>query len=643
MDLNEDTLGGNNRRRRYLKLSKKHVFIGLGVFFLLLILFVVFGLALPGKAVYDQGLRVQAKVEEVRASVNTKNLEIMEDKLQELEEEIGLLENKYQRLKLAGVLPYLSKYYQDGEYAIKAAQTGINSADIVIEAVKPYQDFLGLEGGTEEEDIEQQGKTAEEKINFLVESVEGIKPHLDDIDEQLKTIDEYLQEIDPQDYPSEFRGYQLRSLIIVSQNSLVQVRQFVKEGRPLIENLSWLLGKEEPREYLFLFQNDAELRPTGGFWTAYGILEIDEGKISPKVSDDIYALDALFNSNIPAPREIEEFHKNVYYWHLRDMNLSPDFPTSVQQFNEHYQDLPGAVDFDGVIAIDTQVLVDILAVLGEVGVPGWGNFSAEPDDRCWGCPQVVYQLEVYATKPVPTIRTDRKGFLAPMMHSIISNALGSPKEKLANMVNMVWENMMEKHILVYFPDDELQNAAEKLNIAGTIRQTDDDYFYLVDTNFAGAKSNLFIEQKIKHEIEPAGNKLVHKVMVEYKNTAPASNCNLEAGELCLNGLYRNWFRFYVPKNAVLINMTGSEIEPNVYEEQDKKVFEGFYGDSYPLHPMGSTRVSVEYETEWDGQKPYPVLIQKQAGKKMIDYQIYVNDNLIEEFDLKTDRTLELTW
>lgn len=647
MDNIENTLGGNNRGRRNLKkLSKfplKKILISVGIFLFILILVAFLGLVLPGKAVYDQALRVKAKAQETQASLATKDLQIIETKLQELEEEVNLLDQKYQRLKLTGFLPYLSKYYEDGNYGIKAAQTGIETGKTVIEAVKPYQDFLGLKASTENEELKDSKKSTEERISFLVESIEGIKPHLDEIDEQLNTIDNYLQEIEPQDYPSEFRGYQIKKLIGETQNNLNQVTQFVHEGRPLIENIDWLLGKDKPRQYLFLFQNDGELRPTGGFWTAYGIIEVDEGNFTPKISEDIYALDARFNSNIEAPRPIKEFHKNVYYLHLRDINLSPDFPTSVQEFNQHYQDLPNAVDFDGVFAVDTQVLVDVLEVLGQIGVPGWGNFSAEPDERCWGCPQVVYQLENYATKPVSTIRTNRKSFLAPMMHSIISNALGSPKEELGVMVNMVWQNLMEKHILVYFPDDKLQKAAEKLNIAGSVRETETDYLYLVDSNFAGAKSNLFIDQGIKHEIEIAKDKIIHKVTVEYKNTAPASNCNLEAGELCLNGLYRNWFRFYVPQQAKLVKMTGSEIEANVYEEQGKKVFEGFYGDKYPLYPKGSTKVSIEYEIDWDGKKPHPILIQKQPGKEKIKYEVYLQDKLIKEFDLKTDRTLELSW
>ena len=131
------------------------------------------------------------------------------------------------------------------------------------------------------------------------------------------------------------------------------------------------MGKDAPRQYLLLFQNDAELRPTGGFWTAYGILKVDKGKVTPVASDDIYSLDAKLKSTIPAPRPILAYHINVPYLNIRDMNISPDFPTAIDTMLPYFQKV-NSDKFDAVIGIDTQVLVDFVKVLGRVGVPWLG-------------------------------------------------------------------------------------------------------------------------------------------------------------------------------------------------------------------------------------------------------------------------------
>ncbi len=630
-------------KRKFVKISKNRRLVGFLIFLVLLIIVGLIGIVVPGTALVNQVKNLETKAQKIKSTMATKDLKLIKREMEEVGQEVEKLEKGYKRLFLLKIIPGLRGYYLDGQGVIKAAKAGVKTGKIIIEAVEPYQDFLGLIGDEEEGALAGGEKTTEERISFLVESIEGLRPRLNEIEKELKIIEESVSRIDPQKYPERIKGREIRNKVSQGKRLIGQIRQAVSEGRPLLERADWLLGKDDPRKYLFLFQNDAELRPTGGFWTAYGIIEVDNGKFSPSVSEDIYALDARFMSNILAPRPIEKYHKNVHYWYLRDMNLSPDFKTSVEEFIKHYKEIKGAKEFEGVIAVDTQVLVDILEVLGRIGVPGWGNFTPEPDDRCWGCPQVVYQLELLADKPLSTIKADRKGFLAPLMHSIIANALGSPKEKVSDLANAVLKSFKEKNILVYFPDEDLQKAVEGLNVAGAVESAGEDYFHLNDANFAGAKSNLFISQEVKQEykVEKDG-RVIKKATVVYKNTAPPSNCNLERGDLCLNGLYRNWFRFYVPQGSKLIKMTGSEVEPEVYDELGKTVLEGFYGNKYPLHPQGSARVTVEYELPFKPAKTIKLLIQKQPGTKSPKYEILVNGSKQREFNLSADRNLDLS-
>jgi len=622
--------------------KKKKIVLGIvagsGAILITIILLALFGLVIPGKKALASAETIKTKALELRLIVTEKDLSKIKTKLNEINNELDNFESQFNKMFFAKSVPILKKYYSDGKKIVTSGRSAIKASQILVEAVEPYQDFLGLK--TNEEEIDTADKTTEERIDFLVESIEGIKPRLDEIEAEIKTIQENISQIDPLDYPIEFRGIEIRDKIILADNLITQANSFIKEGRPMIENLDWLLGKDEPRNYLFLFQNDTELRPTGGFWTAYGIIQVDEGKFSPSVSADIYSLDAQFNSNIPAPREIKAYHKNVYYLYLRDINLSPSFKQSVEDFLEQYQKI-SKNKFDAVFAVDTQVLVDILKVTGTLGVPGWGNFSPEPDDRCWGCPQVVYQLELLADKPTHSIVENRKGFLAPLMHSIIANALGSPKETVAELANTIFADLGKKHILTYFPDETLQKSAEALGIAGTIDEHEGDYLHINNTNFAGAKSNLFIDQEVeeKFDIKNDGS-VTKKVTVIFKNTAPASDCNLERGNLCLNGLYRNWFRFYVPIGSELIKMTGSEVEAVVYEDLGKTVFEGFYGDKFPLYPEGIARISVEYKLPFKAEnRTIKELIQKQPGTRAIKYSISVNGEIKEEFDFEKDTSL----
>jgi len=183
---------------------------------------------------------------------------------------------------------------------------------------------------------------------------------------------------------------------------------------------------------------------------------------------------------------------------------------------------------------------------------------------------------------------------------------------------------------------------EALNASGRIKEYDGDYLHVNDSNFAGAKSNMFIKESFDQQIEIATDGTITKTLtIDYKNPAPPSNCNLEAGELCLNGLYRDWIRVYVPKGSELIEVKGSEIQAKTYEDLGKTVFEAFYGDQSPLRPQGKAQLIFKYKLpfKYDNSQPYKLLIQKQPGT--YGYENTINfKGKQENFDLKTDKELK---
>lgn len=603
-------------------------------------LFGFFFIYIPGQKLFAQINLTQTEINSLKTAITDKDLNKIKEGIDKIKSRLVKIENDYKGLGLIGSFPYAKDYYNDGKQAINIAKNGLETGQIVIKAIEPYQDFLGLKGTATDS-----SKTTKDRIAFLTQSAESLIPHLDTIDNKMTEIENSLNQIDANRYPEEYKGVKVKPNLLKIKEVVSETHKLVSDGRPILTKTPWLLGKDKARTYLMIFQNDAELRPTGGFWTAYGIIKIENGKITPLASDDIYTLDAKFSSTIPAPRPIKAYHINVPYWNIRDMNISPDFPTSIELFIENYKKATKTKDnFDAIIAIDTKVLVDMVKVLGRVGVPGFGNFSADPDKRCDGCPQIIYQLEWIAGRPRNYIEKDRKGFLSPLMNSLLSNAMGSEKNKIGPLAEGFLNNIHQKHILFYFTDPEMQKAAKLANIAGEIRETPNntDYLHLNDANMSSAKTNLFLTQKIKHEIISANGKVEHKITVTYTNPSKASNCNLEKGDLCLNApKYRDWFRFYTPIGSKLIKMTGSEVEPVLYEELGKQVFEGFYGDKYPLYAQSSVKVTAQYTSSIPASSNYTLLLQKQPGTKAIDYELIVNGKPQDKFSFVADKTIKL--
>lgn len=585
----------------------------------------------------------QTIVVQARQGLAEKNLPYLEEKISE---GAALLTDCHQPLKRISwlkIVPVANKYFANAENALGAVEKLVDAGRLTAEAITPYADILGFNQETSEPENEEE-KT-QDRIQFLMETGPQLGKNIDAISQDLKEAEILLGRINPNYLPESFRGQPIKSSIMALKETLAANLTFITGLKPTLENLPFFLGKEEVRTYLVIFQNDAELRPSGGFLTAYAILEVKDGQATPVLSQDIYDLDNRFNRRIEAPRPIADYLPNVYYWNLRDMNLSPDFITSMDTFYQYYQEVPGTKEVDGILAVDTKFLTLLLEVLGPVGVAGWGEFSAEPHDACDGCPQVVYQLESIITRPLGTLVADRKAVIGPLMHSILLHMTNSPAQKVPNLLQAVITGINQKNVLFYALEENKQAAVEGLNMSGRVKDfSSGDYFQLIDTNFAGAKSNLFIEQDIEQTININKDGTITKeVKIKYNNPAPASDCNLETGGLCLNGLYRNWFRVYVPIGSKLIEMKGSETEPLVYEDLGKTVFEGFFGDKYPLYPDGGTSiVTLKYQLPFKyetGQQPFRFLIQKQPGTKNHSYKVCFDGNC-QNFELNADRVLE---
>jgi hypothetical protein len=560
------------------------------------------------KQLKSQAMETEATARQAYAIFKTQNLPLAQEEFKKLEDQVNELHQTYQKLSFYNFVPIARNYYQDGNHFFEGGKHGLAAAQKALAELTPYADVLGFEG-----EGSFSGGTAEDRIKLLLETLDKVMPAFDSIATDLEMTKEEILAVNPNRYPEKIGETMIREKLIAGQEMLESTVTGFMEFRPVLEQIPELAGgKGERKKYLILFQNDNELRPTGGFLTAYAVIYIENGKVSPEKSDDIYELDQKFTQRVAIPESLGKYLTTERYWNLRDMNISPDFKLSMDQFFENYQTVRGEpTDIDGIIAVDTQVLTDLLTALGPVEVPGYGTFSAEPDDRCDGCAQVVYALSEIITRPTPYHREDRKGILGPLMQSTLQKAYGAPKEKWPELFQYMWRDMEGKHIQLYFMDEEAQTAAETVNAAGRLEQSEaGDFLAIVNANLGGAKSNLFINYDVKQEVLiPENGRLEKTIEITYRNTRRADNCNLEAGLLCLNSTLQDWTRLYIPAGAELVKAQGFTAEPTLYEEQGFAVIDGFF----TLEPLGVAKLKITYTIPYDDMETYKTTLWKQGG------------------------------
>lgn len=589
-----------------------------------LLLAAVVGLmALPLRGVIAAVPAVVANGKETMAAVKGQDIAKAKEGLSKTRQSLTVLDTEYKKIIGMKAIPFVGAYVSDGEHGIKAGFAALTAGDKAIEALEPNADLLGLKGKST-----FVAGTAEDRLQMAVKTMRALTPKIQEMAASVETMREELAAIDPMRYPTNFRGIAVRDQMTSTFTVIEETANLFVNAQPLLMKLPDLLGDPTDKRYLVLFQNDKELRPTGGFLTAYARFRMVKGKPVLEKADDIYTLDAALKKTYPATREILTFHKGVNLLNIRDSNLSPDFKTSMTQFESMYKNTSGNEPIDGIIAVDTHVLVETLKILGPMTVYG-KTFSADVDKRC-DCPKAVYELEDYSSRPVGYVRSDRKDIIGVLLHEILKMALGvSPSKYWGSLFQMLISEINQKHVLAYFHDDAAQKAAESFNMAGRIMEASEsaailkykeddgwDYLHVNNSNMAGAKSNMFVSEKITKDVSISGNTITTKLTVDYKNPYPGSDCGLESGGLCLNAPLRDWVRVYVPKGSKLVSnqgtqspKDGSTTTMDTYDSLGKTVFEGFL----IVNPMGTAKLDVTYTTPLPKVNGYKLLFQKQPG------------------------------
>lgn len=555
-----------------------------------------------------------------------------EQNFDNLKKEVRSTRNGLQKVNLSlgalfwlRAIPMLGGYFADAKGFAGASVEGLTAVDKLLTNLEPVKGELGFDNHP---------KSGPDRITQAIKILDSSIPHLDKIESNLKKGADAVENISTDKYPDKFKNIEVKKNLEVLKSFIIGASVAVSEGKEALKIAPQALGIPNQQNYLLLFQNDKEIRPTGGFITAYATLTINNGQVNATTSDDIYRLDEKLLDvcltkicPLSPPPPIVKYLPEVtgkerQAWSMRDSNISPDVPTAAGEFERMYQMLGEGLPFDGIIFIDTQVVEELIEVTGPIDVYDT-VYSSETDPRC-NCPNVIYELESYAEIAAKGEK-DRKAVLGVLMQQILARSVGADVEKLPQLVSTVARLANHKHVMFFMHDANSQQALSKLNWTGEIRGIDGDYLHINDSNFAGGKSNLYVEQTVTQEISVKGEGVRKKITIEYKNPEPFG--------IWLNGINRDYVRFYVPKGSKLLSSSGSENPVTETEDLGKGVFEAFI----QVRPQNSRKLEIEYTFPYQPKGEYKLLIQKQPGAKDFHYKIKINGAQKADFLLDTDQ------
>lgn len=576
-----------------------------------------------------QAREVEARVESLKAAAKDQDLSVIKRELPELRHDLTALQLQVKRHGYLGAIPLIGHYYHDAQAVFAAADSGLEGGEILVEAMEPYGPVFGFKTDAAEA---QADKPNDEKIADMIMLMPAILPSLDEAIVHFDETSQHIASIEASRYPGKvpFIDFNVRATLEEAQSQVESAVDGIHQARPVLDVLPSVLGAEQSKRYLLIFQNDKELRPTGGFISSTAYVTFRGGKFEVTDSNDIYELDKN-ESYGPAPVPMQ-LYNNAKGWHMRDTNWSPDFAESMKDFT-YYYDRSGHLPVDGFIALDTQFVEELMRITGPVTVDGYGEFTAEPIDvNGVPVPKVVYDLEIIAQKS-GLGNDSRKSVIGDLMKKLIEVIFAEPVTRWPDYFELAMKMGQEKHVLLNFYDTEAQALAEDNNFAGRMVETEApvDYLHINDANLAGLKTNFYLQQQTKQDVEIAGDGTVTKTLtITYTNTG--------AFDGWISATARNYTRVYVPLGSKLIEASGGEQRVDVVEELGKTVFDNFVR----IKPLESQTMVFTYELPFKvtGDE-YELLMQKQAGAQNWKIATSVNGGGVDEVVLERDVTIKL--
>jgi hypothetical protein len=342
------------------------------------------------------------------------------------------------------------------------------------------------------------------------------------------------------------------------------IRQQLSYADELLAIYPTAAGFVSPRTYLLLFQNSAELRPTGGFIGSIASVTLENGIISDFDVKDVYEIDGQLKGHVDPPTPIRDLYKQEH-WYLRDSNWDPDFSISAARAAWFYQKEMGK-DVDGVIAINLPAVVDMLAALGPVNLPDYNDrITAE---NFFGKSFYYSQNNYFPGS------TQKGDFLGSLTRTLINKITEDQNLNYAGIIQALIKGLNGHDILFWFADESNQFQIKHFGWGGTISSENECLqdstgscfpfpLFVAEANMSVSKVNYFIKHTSQEELTISNDGKIHDVFSWNIQNTYKKSINEERG---LGGPYTTYIRIYMPQTARINEITVNSISPAYKKE-----------------------------------------------------------------------------
>ena len=198
-----------------------------------------------------------------------------------------------------------------------------------------------------------------------VEVIRGLEPNIDVAQAAFVSASDIVRSRDSSGFAGVFKSRYDEYVTEVSS-----LARDLAAAETAVEVLPRMLGGDGPRQYLLIFENNAEIRATGGLPGSWALIKADDGKLQMSrqgaaADFDVYA-DPIGDIT-PAEEVLFGGEMGRFF---QDPNFTPDFPRAASVFNDFWDREYPKQPLSGVISLDVVSLSYLLEGTGSLQVGG---------------------------------------------------------------------------------------------------------------------------------------------------------------------------------------------------------------------------------------------------------------------------------
>jgi hypothetical protein len=463
------------------------------------------------------------------------------------------------RFELAGAnFASAANDFDDAQAALSGLQSTVASLlSLIPQTDRTYDSVRGLitAGGELSQAAtlfsQAAGEVSDETSTNVVTKLSILKTYITKAQPHVALATEALNEVDPDVLPSEY-SEQVANL----KDRTPELNNALSEFITFSDTLKMILGENRKMRYLVAFQNNTELRATGGFVGSFAQIDVLNGEIVDinipgGGSYDVQGQLAAFVAP-PAPLTLVNPR-----WEFHDANWFPDFPTSASKMMWFYEK-SGGPTVDGVIAVNATMLPDLLAILGEVEMPEY--------NKTINSENFLFETQKIVEVEYKNLNTAPKQFIGDLAPKLLERMKTADMPTMLAVLGRLGTGLQEKDVQFYFDNNALEAQMNQLGWSGQIIETSGDYLMVVDTNLGGGKTDTVIDQNIDVQVDVADDGSITNTVTVTKEHHGLKNALFEG----VNNV--DYLRLYVPQGSEFLGGSGFEAPPaSAYDQTDLKL------------------------------------------------------------------------